>query len=157
MLYLLFIYIIMSLALWAGLAVWLAGLGVAIGEGMLAKKSLDVTGKNPELEGYMKSVTILGMALVETAAIYGLIYAILVLFVFNTVDPSVAMAWWLAVGIAWFGVGIGEWMLVTWAMDSILRNPEKKEAARTNMILYLALVETAAIYALIIAILMVAL
>lgn len=147
----------MSLALWAGLAVGLAWLWVAIGEWLLAKKSMDVSGKNPELEWYMKSVTILGMALVETAAIYGLIYAILLLFVFTDVSAWAALAWGLAVGISWLGVGIGEGMLVSGAMDSMLRNPETKDKARTNMILYLALVETAAIYGLITAILMVAL
>ena len=34
----------------AGLAIGLAGLGVGIGEGMVAKKSLEVMGKKPRHE-----------------------------------------------------------------------------------------------------------
>gem|GEM_PF-5660353 len=59
----------------------------------------------------------------------------------------------LAIGLAGFGVGLGEGNLVAGAIDAILRNPDTKEKTRTNTILYLALVESAAIYGLIIAIL----
>jgi len=59
----------------AGLAIGLAGLGVGIWEGMVAKKSLESMGKNPEMSGYFLVLTILGIALVESAAIYGLIIA----------------------------------------------------------------------------------
>jgi F-type H+-transporting ATPase subunit c len=47
---------------------------------MIAKKSLDVLGKNPSLAGVLKSLTILGIALVESAAIYGLVVGLLILF-----------------------------------------------------------------------------
>ncbi len=143
----------MEIYLGAGLAIGLAGLGVAFGEAKLGTKSLEVVGKNPDLSGYMRSLTILGMALVESAAIYGLIVAILILVSADTINGMQALGAGLAIGLAGLGVGWGEGQLVSGAMDAILRNPANKEAIRTNMILYLALVESAAIYGLIIAIL----
>lgn len=140
--------------LWAGLAIGLAGLGVGIWEGMVAKKSLESMGKNPEMSNYFLVLTILGIALVESAAIYGLIIAFQIL----GLDPATtAVTGWAAVAAGcaiWFaglGAGVGEWMLVSWAMDATLRNPENKTKIMTFMILFLALVESVAIYGLIIA------
>jgi len=136
----------------AGIAVWVAGLWVSIGEGIVAKKSLECMGKNPDMSGYFLVLTILGIALVESAAIYGLIIA----FQIMGMDPATIAAWKpIAAGIAvWFagaGAGVGEWMLVAWAMDATLRNPALKNQYMTYMILFIALVESAAIYGLIIA------
>ncbi len=49
------------------------------------------------------------------------------------------------------GAGIGEGKLVASAMDAVQRNPEMKGAIMTNMVLFLALVESVAIYGLIVA------
>lgn len=57
----------------------------------------------------------------------------------------------LAVGLAGAGSGVGEGLLVAGAMESILRNPEIKGKIMTFMILFLALVESSAIYGLVIA------
>ncbi len=136
----------------AGLAIGLAGLGVGIWEGMLARKSLESMGKNPDMSNYFLVLTILGIALVESAAIYGLIIA----FQIIGLDPTTVPAWqpiaaWLAVWLAWLWAWIGEWYLVSWAMDAVLRNPAMKNKIMTFMILFLALVESVAIYWLIIA------
>lgn len=138
----------------AGLAVGLAGLGVGVWEGILAQKSIEVIGKNPKMSWSFLVLTILGIALVESAAIYGLIIALQII----NIDPSLvatmgykAIAAWAGVGFAWLGVGIGEWLLCAGAMESVLRNPESKGKILTFMILFLALVESSAIYGLIIA------
>ena len=57
------------------LAVGLAGLGVAIGEGILAEKAMEMMGKREKMISFFLTVTILGIALVESAAIYGLVVA----------------------------------------------------------------------------------
>jgi V/A-type H+-transporting ATPase subunit K len=82
-------------------------------------------GKNPDMTSTFLVLTILGIALVESAAIYGLIISLQIL----NLDPatfmaSKAVAAGLAIGFAGLGAGLGEGMLVTSAMDSILRNPE---------------------------------
>lgn len=110
-------------------------------------------GKNPDMTNTFLVLTILGIALVESAAIYGLIIALQIL----GLDPetftlgSKAVAAGFAIGLAGLGAGIGEGQLVTSAMDSILRNPEGKGKIMTFMILFLALVESVAIYGLVVA------
>lgn len=142
----------MELYLWAWLAIGLAGLGVGIGEGLVAKKSIEVMGKNPDMTNTFLVLTILGIALVESAAIYGLIIALQI----NGLDPMTfagpkAIAAGLAVGAAWLGAGVGEGLLVAGAMESIWRNPAIKGKIMTFMVLFLALVESVAIYGLVIA------
>ena len=61
------------IAIAAGLAVC-AGLGTGIGEGIAAR--------NPEAEGKIRTMMILGIALSETVAIYGLLVSLILLFVY---------------------------------------------------------------------------
>lgn len=63
----------------AGIAVF-TGFGSGIGEGYAAGKALEALGRNPEAEGSIRNLMILGIALAETTGIYGLIVAILLIF-----------------------------------------------------------------------------
>ena len=65
----------------AGIAVC-AGLGTGIGEGIAASKAVEAVGRNPEAEGKIRTMMILGIALTETVAIYGLLISIILIFVF---------------------------------------------------------------------------
>ena len=69
------------IAIGAGLAV-MTGMMTGIGEGFVAGKAVEAIGRNPEAEGKIRSTMILGIALSETCAIYGLLVAILLIFVF---------------------------------------------------------------------------
>ena len=69
------------IAIGAGLAV-MTGMMTGIGEGFVAGKAVEAIGRNPESEGKIRSTMILGIALSETCAIYGLLVAILLIFVF---------------------------------------------------------------------------
>ena len=69
------------IAIGAGIAVC-AGLGTGIGEGICAGKAVEALGRNPEMEGKIRTMMILGIALTETVAIYGLLIAIILIFVF---------------------------------------------------------------------------
>ena len=69
------------IAIGAGLAV-MTGMMTGIGEGFVAGKAVEAIGRNPEAEGKIRSTMILGIALSETFAIYGLLVAILLIFVF---------------------------------------------------------------------------
>ena len=60
----------------------MTGMMTGIGEGFVAGKAVEAIGKNPEAEGKIRSTMILGIALSETCAIYGLLVAILLIFVF---------------------------------------------------------------------------
>ena len=64
-------------ALGAGLAVGLAGLGCGIGQGLTAGNTTAGIARNPGAAGSMFTNFILGMVLIESIAIYGLVVAIL--------------------------------------------------------------------------------
>jgi F-type H+-transporting ATPase subunit c len=62
-------------ALGAGLAVGLAGLGCGIGQGLTAGNTTAGIARNPGAAGAMFVNFILGMVLIESIAIYGLVIA----------------------------------------------------------------------------------
>ena len=64
------------------------------------------------------------------------------------------MAASLAIGLAALGPGLGIGILGAAAMNAIGRNPEARGAILTNMILAIAFAEAIAIYALIVAFLL---
>ena len=64
-------------ALGAGLAVGLAGLGCGIGQGLTAGNTTAGIARNPGAAGAMFTNFILGMVLIESIAIYGLVIAFL--------------------------------------------------------------------------------
>jgi F0F1-type ATP synthase membrane subunit c/vacuolar-type H+-ATPase subunit K len=61
---------------WAGLAIGLVGLGVGIGEWMTASQSIKTMAQRPTKMNKTLVMTILFIALVESAAIYWLIVAL---------------------------------------------------------------------------------
>lgn len=69
-------------AIGAGLAV-LTGMMTGIGQGYAAGKAVEAVGRNPEAESKIRSMLILGAAIAETAAIYGMLIAFVLIFLFN--------------------------------------------------------------------------
>jgi F-type H+-transporting ATPase subunit c len=143
----------MYIAAW--IAVWVTGLAVTAAEAWVAKTAVDAQGKNPDLGSTLRSLTILGLALVESAAIYGLVVMILILQKIGVDGFTGWQAMGAAMSIALPGVlaGLGEGAIVVNAIKSILRNPSDAGNIRTNMIIFIAIVESAAIYGLVSAIL----
>ncbi|HAJ16027.1 MULTISPECIES: ATP synthase F0 subunit C [Sharpea] len=69
------------IAIGAGIAV-LAGLGTGIGEGIAASRAVEAIGRNPEAESKVRTTMILGIALTETVALYGLLVSLILIFVY---------------------------------------------------------------------------
>lgn len=67
-------------AIGAGLAA-VAGIGPGIGQGYAAGKAAEGVGRQPEAKGDIISTMVLGQAVAETTGIYGLVIAIILLFV----------------------------------------------------------------------------
>jgi F-type H+-transporting ATPase subunit c len=59
----------------ANLPLAIAGLGAAIGVGLIGSKAAEATGRNPEASGKVLVIAIIGMALAEAIAIYALVIA----------------------------------------------------------------------------------
>ena len=72
------------IAIGAGIAV-LTGLMTGIGQGNAAGKAVEAVGRNPEAESKIRAMLILGDAIAETCAIYGMLIAFLLIFVFPNI------------------------------------------------------------------------
>lgn len=70
-----------SKALAAAIAVGLAAAAGAIGMGIAIAKSAEGISRQPEAEGSIRTTLMLGLVFIETAIIYALIVAILIIFV----------------------------------------------------------------------------
>lgn len=68
-------------AIAAAVAVGLAAAGGAIGMGWAIAKSVEGIARQPEAEGKIRTTLMLGLVFVETAIIYALVIAILIVFV----------------------------------------------------------------------------
>ena len=66
-----------GLGIGAGLAIGMAGLGCGIGQGLTAGNTTAGIARNPGAAGAMFTNFILGMVLIESIAIYGLVIAIM--------------------------------------------------------------------------------
>jgi len=69
-------------ALGAGIAIGLAAFGCGIGQGLTASNTTAGIARNPGAAGAMNTPFILGMVLIESIAIYGLLIGLLLVFKF---------------------------------------------------------------------------
>lgn len=69
----------------------------------------------------------------------------------NNIESAKALGAALAIGLGAVGPGVGIGILASKALEAIGRNPEAEAKIKTNMILAIAFTEAIAIYALVIA------
>jgi len=139
--------------LWAWLAVGLWGIGAAFWEVMIAAATMNSILRNPDMKWKLMTFMILFIALDETVAIYWLIVALQILWVdpASMVNPHMFISAWLAVGLPWIAVGIWEGYVAKTAVENMGKNPEISSTLMVLTILGMALVESAAIYWLVVA------
>src|SRR3990172_13169603 len=66
----------------AGMAIGLGGAAPALGIGWLVSKAMEALGRNPEAQPVIQTNMILGIAFAEAIAIYALVVAVMIGFVF---------------------------------------------------------------------------
>jgi F-type H+-transporting ATPase subunit c len=66
----------------AGVAIGIGGAGPALAIGMLTGKAMEALGRNPEAQPVIQTNMILGIAFAEAVAIYALVVAVMIGFVF---------------------------------------------------------------------------
>lgn len=66
----------------AGIAIGIGGLAPALAIGMMAAKAMEAIGRNPEAQSQIQSSMILAIVFAEAIAIYALVVAIMIGFIF---------------------------------------------------------------------------
>lgn len=75
------IYYYAFAALGCGLAIGLAALGTGIGQGIGLSKACEGVARNPGVSGKITTTLIIGLAMIESLAIYALVVVLIILFV----------------------------------------------------------------------------
>ncbi len=64
----------------AGFGIGIAAFGTGIGQGMAVKSSVEGIARNPEASGKITVTMLIGLAMIESLAIYALVIALVVLY-----------------------------------------------------------------------------
>ena len=143
----------------AGLATGLAAIGSGIGNGLTAMEGVQGIARNPEHGSDTNRVMLIGLSVGQSPAIYG--FLISLLLIFTKLEPTFALTASLGLlgaglssGFGGIGPGIGLGFASAAAVKWVARRPEEVTALTRTMLIGMAVTESTAIYALIVALLL---
>ena len=136
-----------------GLAMGLGAIGAAIGEGYTAAQANSAISRNPEMAGDIFKSMLVGQAIAESASIFALVIAMILLFTNFTADSCimifVLLASGLSMGLGAIGSGVGSGFPAGAACAGMSRQPAMSGRLTTNMLIGSAVCQTPAIFALV--------
>jgi len=142
----------------AGLCIGLGAIGAALGEGYTAGLANQGLSRKPELSGAILKNMLVGQAIAESAAIFALVIAILLLFLDVTVTSllksAALMAAGLSMGFGAIGSGVGSGFPGGQACLGMARQPAVTNRLTTNMLIGSAVCQTPAIFAMVVALML---
>lgn len=136
-----------------GLAMGFGAIGAAVGEGYAASKANEAIARNPYLSGDIFKVMLVGQAIAESAAIFALVVAMILLFSSFGTDSVLVISTLLGAGLSMgfgaIGSGVGSGFPAGEACSGIARQPQMKGQLTTNMLIGSAVCQTPSIFALV--------
>lgn len=136
-----------------GLAIGLGAVGAAIGEGYTAAEANNAVSRNPERAGEIFKTMLVGQAVAESASIFALVVAMILLFSnFESSSIVVAcgvLASGLCMGFGAIGSGVGSGFPGGAACAGMSRQPGMSSRLTTNMLVGSAVCQTPSIFALV--------
>jgi F-type H+-transporting ATPase subunit c len=149
------------------------GLGVlfpAIGQARAAAAAAEATSRQPDESDVISRTLYIGLAMIESQALYVLIVALILLFA-NPLEGRVSEAaaqggdamWFLvlasvgaavAINLGTMLASIGQGKVVESAVESIAEQPEAQDEISRSLYISLALLESLALYALIVSLIL---
>lgn len=144
----------------AGLSSGLAAIGAGIGSGLVAQSGCDGIARQPESASPVTNVMLLGQAVTQTTAIYGLLISFILIFkvmpATDAIAPAAALlSAGICMGIGAIGPGIGEGFTAKSAVNWIARNSEATAEITRVMLVGQAVAESTGIYSLVIALVLI--
>lgn len=157
-------------ALTAGLAIGMGVVLPAIGQAHAATKAIEAIARQPSEAGTISRNLFVGLAMIESLALYVLIVALVLLFA-DPLQSQVAAAARQGSAAFWFLVGsavsaaaaitigtmfaaLGQGRVTGAALTAIAEQPEARDDISTTLFISLALLESLALYALIISLIL---
>ena len=141
-----------------GLAMGLGAIGAAIGEGYTAAQANLAVSRDPKNSGEIFKNMLVGQAVAESASIFALVIAILLLFLDVSVPTLLKAAALFGAGISMgfgaIGSGIGSGYPGGQACAGIARQPAIASQLTTNMLIGSAVCQTPAIFSMVVALML---
>ncbi len=144
----------------AGLASGLGAIGSGLGGGLVAEASCEGVARQPLSATPVTNVMLLGQAVTQTTAIYGLLVSFILMFksfpATDAIGPSMALLGaGLCMGIGAIGPGVGEGFTARSAVSWIARNEGATAELTRIMLVGQAVAESTGIYSLVIALILI--
>lgn len=137
-----------------GLAIGFGAIGAAIGEGYTASTANAAISRNPRMAGEVLKSMLVGQAIAESASIFALVVAMIMLFSnFSASSPVTVFAIFgagLSMGFGAIGAGIGAGFPAGSACEGMVRQPSMSGRLMTNMLIGSAVCQTPSIFALVV-------
>lgn len=138
----------------AGLAIGFGAIGAAVGEGFTAGSANQACSMRPERSGDIIKNMLIGQAVAESAGIFALVVAILLLFMSFKISVLTAVALvgsGLSMGLGAMGSGVGSGYPAARACEGMARQPATISSLTTNMLIGSAVCQTPAIFSMVVA------
>ncbi len=128
-------------------------IGAAIGEGYTAAEANEAISRNPLISGDIFKTMLIGQAIAESASIFALVIAMILLFTdyapTSILTACVLLSAGLSMGLGAIGSGIGSGFPAGAACRGMSRQPAMGGRLTTNMLIGSAVCQTPAIFALV--------
>jgi F-type H+-transporting ATPase subunit c len=143
----------------AGLCIGLGAIGAALGEGYTAGMANEALAQKPEQSGDIMKNMLVGQAVAESAAIFALVIAILLIFMDvpqdNLLNAASLLGAGLCMGFGAIGSGIGSGFPGGQACLGLARQPAVTHKLTTNMLIGSAVCQTPAIFSMVVALMLI--
>jgi len=143
----------------AGLSMGFGAIGAAVGEGIAAGRATNTLSYRPNLAGDVLKTMLVGQAVAESAAIFALMIAMLLLF--GSVSGKPAITFWaylgagLSVGISAIGSGVGSGFPAATACEGIVRQPSASGPITSTMLIGMGVAQSTSVYGLLVSLLLI--
>jgi ATP synthase F0 subunit c len=142
-----------------GIAMGLGAMGAAIGEGYTAAQANLAVSRNPKISGDLFKNMLVGQAVAESASIFALVIAILLLFMdtgaSGLIKASALLGAGICMGCGAIGSGVGSGFPGGQACLGIARQPAVTTRITTNMLIGSAVCQTPAIFSMVVALMLI--
>jgi len=143
----------------AGVAMGFGAIGAGVGEGYAAHQACGGTARQPAVASSIQRTMLIGQAMAESASIFALIVAIMLIFMVDasgaTVNQGVAFVGaGIAIGFGAIGGGIGCGFPAGNACQGVARRPEGQNEITTIMLISQGVSQTPSVFSFVIALIL---
>jgi len=130
----------------------LTALGASIGEGLIGKTAIQAMNQQPESRGEVAKTAILGMAITEASAIFGIVIALLVFFLSDRTADNILYSGLshigiaIAIGVTGLVIGIASALPAQEACMATARQPHFSPYISRFMLIVQSMIQTPIIF-----------